>query len=195
MLAHIPPEFLNQPATSPPIRSLKLISHWVPWLIEVTPNAVPYSSPSSGMHTGVLPCTPLPTASLAFQYSTSPPSVSAEIFPADADEYYVPPQAQPQSACVTINDIITALHSSFRLKIKKDEWAMLPSSTKEVVGQSFYTRLGRLDPRRTEKERKRGALRLDILPVDCTRIFGFFVNNWDAEKAESVWTTEFGPKA
>ena len=72
---------------------------------------------------------------------------------------------------------------------------MLPPSTQEVVGQSFYTRLGRLEPRRLEKENKRGALRLDILPVDCTRIFGFFVNNWDAEKAESVWTTEFGLKA
>lgn len=72
---------------------------------------------------------------------------------------------------------------------------MLPPSAQEVVGRSFYTRLGRLDPRRQEKEKKRGALRLDILPVDCTRIFGFFVNNWDAEKTEAVWTTEFGSKA
>lgn len=195
MLSQVPPEFLNQPATSPPIRSLKLISKWTPWLIEVSPNAMPHTSPSSGTHTGVLPCTPLPTANLAFQYSASPPSVSAEIFPADADEYFVPPQAQPQSACITINDIITTLHSFFRLRIKKDEWAVLPPSTQEVVGRSFYTRLGRADPRRMEKERKRGALRLDILPVECTRIFGFFVNNWDAEKAEAVWTTEFGPRA
>ena len=194
ILAQIPPEFLHQPATSPPIRCLKLISQRIPWLIEITPNTVPNSSPSSGTYTGVLPCTPLPTPSLAFQYSASPPSVSSEIFPADADEYYVPPQAQPQSTCVTINDIVTALHSSFRLRIKKDEWAVLSPSVKEVVGQSFYTRLGRFDPRRMEKEQKRGALRLDILPVDCTRIFGFFVNNWDAEKAEAVWTTEFGSK-
>ena len=190
IFSQISPEFLNQPATSPPIRSLKLISHWIPWRIEVYPNAIPNSSPSSGTHTGVLPCTPLPTANLAFQYSTSPPSNSAEIFPADADEYYVPPLAQ--SACVTINDIITTLHSFFRLRVKKDEWAMLPPSVKEVVGQSFYTRLGRVDPRRVEKEKKRGALRLDLLPADCTRIFGFFVNNWDAEKAEAVWTTDFG---
>lgn len=195
MLAQIPPEFLNQPATSPPIRSLKLISHWVPWLIEVTPNAMPNSSPSSGTYTGVLPCTPLPAASLAFQYSTSPPTVSAEISPADADEYYVPPQAQPQSTCVTINDIITTLHSFFKLRFKKDEWAMLSPSAQEVVGRSFYTRIGRVDPHRMEKEKKRGALRLDILPVDCTRIFGFFVNNWDAEKAEAVWATEFGLRA
>ena len=195
MLAQIPPEFLNQPATSPPIRSLKLISQWIPWVIEVLPNAVPNSSPSSGTYTGVLPCTPLPTASLAFQYSSSPPTVSAEIFPADADEYFVPPQAQPQSVCITISDIITSLHSFFRLRIKKDEWAALSPSARDVVGLSFYTRLGRLDPRRTEKEKKRGALRLDILPVDSTRIFGFFVNNWDAENTEAVWTTEFGPKA
>lgn len=192
ILAQIPPEFLNQPATSPPIHSLKLISQWIPWRIEVFPNAIPNSSPPSGTHTGVLPCTPLPTANLAFQYSTSPPSVSAEIFPADADEYYVPPQAQ--SACVTINDIITTLHSFFRLRVKKDEWALLSPSVQEVVGQSFYTRLGRLDQRRVEKEKQRGALRLDLLPVDCTRISGFFVNNWDAEKAEAVWTTEFGPR-
>jgi len=72
---------------------------------------------------------------------------------------------------------------------------MLPPSAREVVGRSFYTRLGRVDLRRMEKEKRRGALRLDILPVDCTRIFGFFVNNWDAEKAEAVWTIEFGPKA
>lgn len=196
ILAQIPPEFLNQPATSPPIRSLKLISHWVPWRIEVFPNAVPNASPQTGTHTGILPCTPLPTATLAFQYSASPPSISAEIFPADADEYYVPPQApQPQSACVTINDIITTLHSFFRLRVKKDEWAVLSPSAKEVTGRSFYTRLDRLDPRRMEKEKKRGALRLDILPADCTRIYGFFVNNWDAEKAEAVWTTDFGPKA
>jgi hypothetical protein len=195
MLAQVPTEFLNQPATSPPIRSLKLISQWIPWLIEVSPNSIPNSSPSSGTYTGVLPCTPLPTASMAFQYSTSPLATSAEIYPADADEYYIPPQAQPQSACVTINDIITSLHSFFRVRIKKDEWAMLSPSTQEVVGRSFYTRLGRLDPRRMEKEKKRGALRIDILPVDCTRIFGFFVNNWDAEKAEAVWATEFGPKA
>ena len=192
IFAQIPPEFLNQPATSPPIRSLKLISQWIPWRIEVFPNAVPNSSPSSGINTGVLPCTPLPTANLAFQYSTSPPSASADIFPADADEYYVPPQAQ--SACVTINDIITTLHSFFRLRVKKDEWAMLSPSVREVVGQSFYTRIGRVDPRRVEKEKKKGALRLDLLPVDCARITGFFVNNWDAEKAEAVWTTEFGPR-
>jgi len=193
ILAQVPPEFLNQPATSPPIRSLKLISQWIPWRIEVFPGATPYSSPSGGLYTGVLPCTPLPAPSLAFQYSTSPPLASSEIFPADADEYYVPPQAQ--SACVTINDIITTLHSFFRLKVKKDEWAMLPPSVQDVVSRSFYTRLGRLDPRRTEKEKKRGALRLDILPVDCTRIFGFFVNSWDAEKAEAIWTTEFVPRA
>ena len=192
LLAQIPPEFINQPATSPPIRSLNLISQWIPWRIEVFPNAIPNSSPSSGTYTGVLPCTPLPTANLAFQYSASPPSVSAEIFPADADEYYVPPQAQ--SACVTINDIITTLHSFFRLRVKKDEWAMLSPSSQDVVSRSFYTRLGRVDPRRMEKEKKRGALRLDVLPVDCTRIFGFFVNNWDAEKAEAVWNIEFGSR-
>lgn len=195
ILAQIPPEFLHQPATSPPILRLKLISKWVPWPIDVIPNAAPDSSPSSGTHTGVLPCTPLPAANLAFQYSASPPTLSAEIFPADADEYFVPPQAQPQSACVTINDIITSLHSFFRLRVKKDEWAVLSLPTREVVGRSFYTRLERLDPRRMEKEKKRGALKLDILPVDCTRIFGFFVNNWDAEKAEAVWTTEFGSRA
>ena len=72
---------------------------------------------------------------------------------------------------------------------------MLHPSVREVVGRSFYTRIGRLDPRRMEKEKKKGALRLDILPVECTRIFGFFVNNWDAEKAEAVWTTEFGHRA
>ena len=193
ILAQISPEFLNQPATSPPIRSLKLISQWIPWRIEVFPNAIPNSSPSSGTHTGVLPCTPLPTANLAFQYSTSPPSANAEIFPADADEYYVPPLAQ--SACVTITDIITTLHSFFRLKVKKDEWAILSLSAQDVVSRSFYTRLGRVDPHRMEKEKKRGALRLDMLPADCTRIFGFFVNNWDAEKAEAVWSTEFGPRA
>lgn len=195
ILAQIPAEFLSQPATSPPIRSLKLISILIPWLIDVIPNAVPNSSPSSGAHTGILPCTPLPAANLAFQYSASPPTLSAEISPADADEYFVPPQAQPQSACVTINDIITTLHSFFRLRIKKDEWAVLPPSTQEVVGRSFYTRLGRLDSRRMEKEKRRGALRLDVLPVDRTRIFGFFVNNWDAEKSEAVWTTEFGSRA
>jgi hypothetical protein len=193
ILAQIPPEFLNQPATSPPIRSLKLISQWIPWLIEVFPNAIPNSSPLGGTYTGVLPCTPLPSTPLAFQYSTSPPSANSEIFPSDADEYYVPPQAQ--SACVTINDIITTLHSFFRLRVKKDEWALLSPSVQDSVGQSFYTRLGRLDPRRMEKEKKRGALRLDMLPVDCKRIFGFFVNNWDAEKAEAVWTTEFGHRA
>ena len=193
ILAQIPPEFLNQPATSPPIRSLKLISQWIPWLIEVFPNAMPNSSPSSGMYTGVLPCTPLPSGNLAFQYSTSPPSANSEIFPADADEYYVPPQAQ--SGCVTITDIITTLHSFFRLRVKKDEWAILSPSAQNTVSQSFYTRLGRLDPRRMEKEKKRGALRLDMLPVDCKRVYGFFVNNWDAEKAEAVWTTEFGHRA
>jgi hypothetical protein len=192
VLAQIPPEFLGQPATSPPIRSLKLISQWIPWRIEVYPNATPNSSPSGGIYTGVLPCTPLPSTNLAFQYSTSPPSANSEIFPADADEYYIPPQAQ--SACVTVTDIITTLHSFFRLRVKKDEWALLSPSVQEAVGQSFYTRLGRLDQRRVEKEKKRGALRLDLLPVDCTRIFGFFVNNWDAEKAEAVWTTEFGPR-
>lgn len=72
---------------------------------------------------------------------------------------------------------------------------MLSPSAQEVVGRSFYTRIGRVDPHRMEKEKKRGALRLDILPVDCTRIFGFFVNNWDAEKAEAVWATEFGLRA
>lgn len=193
LLAQIPPEYLNQPATAPPIRSLKLISQWIPWRIEIFPNAVPNSSPSSGTYTGILPCTPLPTANLAFQYSTSPPSVSAEIFPADADEYHVPPQAQ--CACVTISDIITTLHSFFRLRVKKDEWAMLSPSAQDVVGRSFYTRLSRVDPHRMEKEKKKGALRLDVLPVDCTRISGFFVNNWDAEKTEAVWTTEFGPRA
>lgn len=71
---------------------------------------------------------------------------------------------------------------------------MMPTSVKDAVGRSFYTRIGRVDPLRVEKEKKRGVVRLDILPVDCTRIFGFFVNNWDAEKAEAVWTTEFGPR-
>ena len=189
LLTLVPPECLHQPATSPPIRSLKLISQWIPWRIEVYPNATPNASPSSGTYTGVLPCTPLPSVNLAFQYSTSPPTAGSEIFPADADEYYVPPQAQ--SACITINDIITTLHSFFRLRVKKDEWAILSPSAQEVVGRSFYTRLGRLDPRRMEKEKKKGALRLDVLPVDSNRISGFFVNNWDAEKAEAVWTTEF----
>jgi hypothetical protein len=46
-----------------------------------------------------------------------------------------------------------------------------------------------------EKEKKKGALRLDILPADYNRIFGFFVNNWDAEKAEAVWNTDFGHRA
>ena len=72
---------------------------------------------------------------------------------------------------------------------------MLSPPVQDAVGRSFYTRLGRLDPRRMEKEKKRGALRLDILPVDCNRIYGFFVNNWDAEKAEAVWTTDFGHRA
>jgi hypothetical protein len=87
------------------------------------------------------------------------------------------------------------LHSFFRLKVKKDEWAILSSSAQDVVGRSFYTRLGRLDPNRMEREKKKGALRLDMLPIDCNRIFGFFVNNWDAENAEAVWTTEFGYRA
>jgi hypothetical protein len=143
-------------------------------------------------YSAVLPCTPTaftvrPTPPV-FQYSVSTPIATSSVFPADADEYYVPPDAY-----ITVQDIITTIHSSMHTPIKTAEYRSFLEGAKENVGRCYYSRIAQLDEKASKKASKKGALRMDVLPLGYAMVSAFYMASWDPEKGESSWGIEFGP--
>lgn len=76
--------------------------------------------------------------------------------------------------------------------IKPLEFSKFSDVAKDCVARSYHSRVALLDERAMRKSKKKGAYRMDVLPLGQTRVVGFFVGSWDPEKREAAWGVEFG---
>jgi hypothetical protein len=134
-------EQLEQPATSPPMAEMLLVSANLPWHVTVRSSAAEASDRSTSS-----PATP--------NAYLSPDGMST---------------ARP--SYVTVNDVLSTLYTFLRTPLTHDEYNNLPLDHQKRVARAYARRIRRIDERKRETERAKGVKRIDMVLAEDTPFF------------------------